>query len=337
MMRFITFGEIMMRLSTEAADTFKTAGHFNINIGGSEMNVAMSLAASGVDVSMITSLPDNGFGRRTVSMLKSNDIETEHINLQGQRMGTYFLEKGFNVRGSSVIYDRKYSSLEQSTRADYAFDKAFEGYDWFHFSGITPALNTEMQAVLMDALEAAKARGMKISADLNFRGNLWSFEEARKTMTKFVKYCDVIFGYEPLELIEDGKEIKDGLERNPDADTLKPILERIHKEYGVSHIAFTQRTVVHSNRNVIKGMISTGGAIHETDAYEVEILDRIGTGDAFTAGVIHGLMDAEMSYADTLQNALGNMLYKHTISGDFLTEDIATMGSVLDATREVKR
>ncbi|AKG75031.1 sugar kinase [Salinicoccus halodurans] len=336
-MRFITFGEIMMRLSTEAASTFKTANQFNINIGGSEMNVAMSLAASGVDVAMMTSLPDNGFGQRTVSLLKSNDIETRHINLTGRRMGTYFLEQGFNVRGSSVIYDRKYSSFEQSTRADYDFDSAFENYDWFHFSGITPALNSGLQDVLMDALEAAKARGMKISADLNFRGNLWSFEEARETMTRFIKYCDVIFGYEPLELIEDGREIKDGLERNPDADTLKPILDRIHKEYGVSHIAFTQRTVIHSNKNVIKAMISTKDRIHETDSYEVEILDRIGTGDAFTAGVIHGLMDNQLGYEDTLHNALGNMLYKHTISGDFLTENISTMSSVLDATKEVKR
>ena len=336
-MRFITFGEIMMRLSTEASSTFKTANQFNINIGGSEMNVAMSLAASGVDVAMMTSLPDNGFGQRTVSLLKSNDIDTRHINLAGRRMGTYFLEQGFNVRGSSVIYDRKYSSFEQSTRADYDFEAAFGDYDWFHFSGITPALNPELQDVLFDALKAAKARGMKISADLNFRGNLWSFEEARGTMTKLVKYCDVIFGYEPLELIEDGKEIKDGLERNPDTDTLKPILNKIHKAYGVSHIAFTQRTVIHSNKNIIKALISTKDNIYETDAFEVDILDRIGTGDAYTAGVIHGLMDNQKSYEDTLNNALGNMLYKHTISGDFLTEDISTMGSVLDATREVKR
>ncbi len=336
-MKLITFGEIMMRLSTETSSTFKTANQFNINIGGSEMNVAMSLAASGVGVSMMTSLPDNGFGQRTVSLLKSNDIETKHINMTGQRMGTYFLEQGFNVRGSSVIYDRKYSSFEQSTRTDYDFDAAFEGHDWFHFSGITPALNTELQDILLDALEAAKARGMKISADLNFRGNLWSFGEARKTMTKFVKYCDVIFGYEPLELIENGKDIKDGLERNPDLDTLKPILDKIHKEYGVSHIAFTQRTVVHSNKNIIKAMISTKDKVYETDAYEVDILDRIGTGDAYTAGVIHGLMDNQTGYEETLNNALGNMLYKHTISGDFLTENISTMGSVLDATREVKR
>jgi len=336
-MRLITFGEIMMRLSTEPSSTFKTANQFNINIGGSEMNVAMSLASSGIDVSMMTALPDNRFGQRTVSLLKSNDINTEHINLTGRRMGTYFLEQGFNVRGSSVIYDRKYSSFEQSKVSDYDFDAAFEGHDWFHFSGITPALNTELQDVLTAALEAAKARGMKISADLNFRGNLWSFEEARKTMTKFVKYCDVIFGYEPLELVEDGKDVKDGLERNPGPDTLKPILDRIHKKYGVSHIAFTQRTVVHSNKNIIKGLISTKDGIYETDSYEVEILDRIGTGDAFTAGIIHGLMDSRKSYKETLQNALGNMLFKHTISGDFLTEDIATMGSVLDATREVKR
>lgn len=335
-MRFITFGEIMMRLSTEASSSFKTADHFNINIGGSEMNVAMSLAASGVDTAIITSLPDNGFGRRTESLLKSNDVETRHINFTGGRMGTYFLEKGFNVRASSVIYDRRNSSFEQSVRSDYDFKRALQDYDWFHFSGITPALNSELQDVLIDALEAAKELGLTISADLNFRGNLWSFETARKTMTRFVEYCDVIFGYEPFELIENGREVKDGLERNPDAETLKPILNKIHETYGISHIAFTQRTTVHTNKNIIKGMISVDGQISETDAYEVDILDRIGTGDAYTAGVIHGLIN-KLTLEDVLHNALGNMLYKHTITGDFLTEDISSMGSVLDMTREVKR
>ncbi|CAM4201642.1 sugar kinase [Lacicoccus alkaliphilus] len=335
-MKFITFGEIMMRLSTETSATFKTANQFNINIGGSEMNVAMSLAASDIDTSMITALPDNGFGQRTVSLLKSNNINTEHINMQGARMGTYFLEQGFNLRPSAVIYDRKYSSFEQSSIEDYDFESIFEGRDWFHFSGITPALNLELQAILLEALKAAKSKGMTVSADLNFRGNLWSFEEARRTMPQFIHYCDVIFGYEPLELIEDGTDIKDGLERNPDADTLKPILEKISNHYKIKHIAFTQRTVIHSNKNIIKGMMYTDGGITETESYEVDILDRIGTGDAYTAGIIHGLMN-NLSHEETIKNALGNMLYKHTISGDFLTEDISGMHTVLDATSEVKR
>lgn len=335
-MKFITFGEIMMRLSTDTSSTFKTANQFNINIGGSEMNVAMSLAASGIDTAMVTALPDNGFGKRTVSLLRSNNIETKHINMQGARMGTYFLEQGFNLRSSAVIYDRKYSSFEQSARTDYDFEKILAGHDWFHFSGITPALNTELQDVLTAALEAAKARGMKISADLNFRGNLWSFDEARKTMTQFIEYCDVIFGYEPLELLEDAVDIKDGLERNPDTQTLKPILQKISDQYNISHIAFTQRSIIHTNKNRIKGMMFTDGDIVETDEYEVEILDRIGTGDAYTAGVIHGLMNG-LNLEETVKNALGNMLYKHTISGDFLTEDISEMHNVLDASREVKR
>ncbi|MCD2136407.1 sugar kinase [Salinicoccus halitifaciens] len=335
-MKFITFGEIMMRLSTETSSTFKTANQFNINIGGSEMNVAMSLAASGIDTSMITALPDNGFGQRTVSLLKSNNVNTEHINMQGARMGTYFLEQGFNLRPSAVIYDRKYSSFEQSSMEDYDFEKILQDYDWFHFSGITPALNIELQAILLEALKAAKSEGMTVSADLNFRGNLWSFEEARRTMPQFIHYCDVIFGYEPLELIEDGTDIKDGLERNPDADTLKPILEKISDRYKIKHIAFTQRTVIHSNKNIIKGMMYTDREITETESYEVDILDRIGTGDAYTAGIIHGLMN-NLSHEDTVKNALGNMLYKHTISGDFLTEDISGMHTVLDATSEVKR
>ena len=335
-MKFITFGEIMMRLSTDVSSTFKTAGQLNINIGGSEMNVATSLASSGIDTAIITTLPNNAFGQRTLSLLRSNNIESKYINLQGTKMGTYYLEQGFNLRSSAVIYDRKYSSFEQSTRSDYTFDKVLQGYDWFHFSGITPALNTELQSTLLEALKAAKSQGMKISVDLNFRGNLWSFEEAKKTMKKFVKYCDVIFGYEPLELIEGDKDVKEGLNRNPDIKTLEPILQKIREEYDIDHIAFTQRTLIHSNKNIIKGLLFSEGKVVETDSYEVEILDRIGTGDAYAAGIIHGLMN-NLSYKETIQNALGNMLYKHTISGDFLTEDISVMNKVLDATKEVKR
>jgi len=335
-LKFITFGEIMMRLSTDVSSTFKTAGQLNINIGGSEMNVATSLASSGIDTAIITTLPNNAFGQRTLSLLRSNNIESKYINLQGTKMGTYYLEQGFNLRSSAVIYDRKYSSFEQSTRSDYTFDKVLQGYDWFHFSGITPALNTELQSTLLEALKAAKSQGMKISVDLNFRGNLWSFEEAKKTMKKFVKYCDVIFGYEPLELIEGDKDVKEGLNRNPDIKTLEPILQKIREEYDIDHIAFTQRTLIHSNKNIIKGLLFSEGKVVETDSYEVEILDRIGTGDAYAAGIIHGLMN-NLSYKETIQNALGNMLYKHTISGDFLTEDISVMNKVLDATKEVKR
>lgn len=335
-MKFITFGEILMRLSTETTRTFKNTNEFNLNIGGSEMNVALSLAASGVKTGMITTIPDNPFGNRILSLLKNNEVDTSNIRLDGPRIGTYFLEQGFNIRSSSVVYDRKYSSFEQSAFEDYDFKKAFEGYEWFHFSGITPALNTDIQKVLLQAVQTASEMGLKVSADLNFRGNLWSFEEARKTMPRYIKYCDVIFGYEPLELIVDGKDIKDGLERNPDIETLKPILQKIHEVYDVSHIAFTQRTVVHSNKHIIKGVYSAPEGVNETNAYEVEILDRIGTGDAFTAGVIHGLIN-KLDHEETLRNALGNMLYKHTISGDSVMEDISLMSSILDSTQEVKR
>lgn len=335
-MKFITFGEILMRLSTETTRTFKNTNEFNLNIGGSEMNVALSLAASGVKTGMITTIPDNPFGQRILSLLKNNEVDISSIRLDGLRLGTYFLEQGFNIRPSSVVYDRKYSSFEQSVLEDYDFKKAFEDYDWFHFSGITPALNTDIQKVLLEAVKTASEMGLKVSADLNFRGNLWSFDEARKTMPQYIKYCDVIFGYEPLELLEDGKDIKNGLERNPDIKILKPVLQKIHEVYNVSHIAFTQRTVLHSNKHNIKGVYSTPEGIYETETYEVEILDRIGTGDAFTAGVIHGLIN-NLDYEKTLQNALGNTLYKHTISGDSVMEDISLMSNVLDSTQEVKR
>ena len=335
-MKLITFGEIMMRLSTPPQATLTNNPSFDVNIGGSEMNVLMGLASSGVDVSMVTALPGNAFGRRVTQLLKMHNIDTSSIQYQGERIGVNFMELGFGVRSTSVVYDRKHSSFNQSGPDDYDFEKIFEGFDWFHFSGITPALTKELEAALLKALEAAKVRGMKISADLNFRGNLWSFEEARKVMSPLVKYCDVLFGYEPLELIEDNKDIKDGLERNPDTGTLKPILDKIHEYYGIETIAFTQRTVINSNKNSIKGVISNKGEITETAAYEVDILDRIGSGDAFTAGVLYGLIQQHPA-EHTLKTALGNMLYKHTITGDFLAEDIQNMSDILNGSKEVKR
>lgn len=325
-----------MRLSTEPSRTFKTTDQFNLNIGGSEMNVALSLAASGIDTAMITVVPDNPFGNRIVTILNNNNVDTSNIRLDGPRLGTYFLEQGFNIRSSSVVYDRKYSSFEQTKAGDFDFKKIFEDYDWFHFSGINPALSGDIQEILFEAVRTASEIGLKISSDLNFRGSLWTFEEARKTMPQYIKYCDVIFGYEPLELIEDGKDIKDGLERNPDTETLQPILKKIHEVYDVSHIAFTQRTVIHSNKHIIKGVYSTPSGLVETNTYKVEILDRIGTGDAFTAGILHGLIN-ETDHEKTLQKALGNMLYKHTISGDSIMEDISIMDKFLDTTQEVKR
>lgn len=335
-MRLITFGEIMMRLSTPPKATFDKNDTFDINIGGSEMNVAMGLASSGIDVSMITALPDNAFGKRVTQLLKQHDIHTGNIQYTGERIGINFMELGFGVRSTSVVYDRKYSSFNQSGLDDYDFENMFKGYDWFHFSGITPALTKELQEALKKALEAAVAAGMKISADLNFRGNLWSFEEAREAISPLIKYCDVIFGYEPLSLVRNGQDIKDGLERNPSVETLQPILKEIHEEYEVETIAFTQREVIHSNKNIIKGMISHDGKIIETPQYEIDILDRIGSGDAFTAGVLYGIFK-QISMEETLHTALGNMLYKHTVTGDYSVENIEHMADILDGNKEVKR
>lgn len=335
-MKFITFGEIMMRLSTPVTNTFDSNDSFDVNIGGSEMNVALSLAASEIETSMVTTLPDNKFGTRVMRLLKSHDVNTEGINLKDGRIGINFVEQGFNLRPSSVIYDRKHSSFEASCREDYDFDALLKDYDWFHFSGITAALNETLQQTLFDALESAKKNGLKISMDLNYRGSLWSFSEARRVMSQYAPYCDLIIGYEPLELLEEGKDIKDGLERNPDPEVLNTLLDKIHDAYGIKYIAFTQRESISGNRNILTGFLSKKNELYQTSPHEVEILERIGSGDAYTAGIIHGLIN-ELDYDAILQNALGNMLYKHTITGDFLTRDIGEMHHLLDGSKEVRR
>ena len=191
MAKVITMGEIMLRLSTPNNEKFIQADEFDVNYGGGEANVAVSLANYGHDAEFVTAVPDNEIGECAVAALRKYNVETKHIARCGERLGIYYLESGSSMRPSKVVYDRAHSSISTATEADFNFDEIFEGADWFHFTGITPAVSDAAAELTEKALIAAKKHGVKVSVDLNFRKKLWSSEKAQKVMTNLMQYVDV--------------------------------------------------------------------------------------------------------------------------------------------------
>ena len=196
MAKVVTMGEIMLRLSTPNNEKFIQADEFDINYGGGEANVAVSLANYGHEAEFVTAVPDNEIGECAVAALRKYNVKTDNIARCGERLGIYYLESGSAMRPSKVLYDRAHSSISTATAADFDFDKIFEGADWFHFTGITPAVSDSAAVLTEEALKAAKRHGVKVSVDLNFRKKLWSSEKAQKVMKNLMQYVDVCIGNE---------------------------------------------------------------------------------------------------------------------------------------------
>ena len=282
MAKVITMGEIMLRLSTPNNEKFIQADEFDVNYGGGEANVAVSLANYGHDAEFVTAVPDNEIGECAVAALRKYNVETKHIARCGERLGIYYLESGSSMRPSKVVYDRAHSSISTATEADFNFDEIFEGADWFHFTGITPAVSDAAAELTEKALIAAKKHGVKVSVDLNFRKKLWSSEKAQKVMTNLMKYVDVCIGNE-----EDAELV-----------------------LGVSHSASDNgwSACIYS-RDTKEFYHSKEYSIHP-------IVDRVGGGDSFAGGVICGMLDGK-NFKDALEYGVAASALKHTIPGDF--------------------
>lgn len=201
-MKVVTFGELMIRLQPYNYERFVQADHLEFSFGGGEANVAVSLANYGMDVAYVTKLPSHAIGQAAVNSLRRYGVDTSMIVRGGSRVGIYFNEKGASQRGSVCIYDRAHSAIQEATTADFDWNKIFEGVDWFHFTGITPALGPNVVDICRDACKAAKAKGVKVSCDLNYRGKLWTRQQAREAMTDLCQYVDVCISNE-----EDAKDV----------------------------------------------------------------------------------------------------------------------------------
>ncbi len=317
-MKVVTFGEIMLRLAPEGYLRFTQADSFGATYGGGEANVAVSLANYGVDAAFITKLPNNDIGQAAVNSLRRYGVDTGGIVRGGDRVGIYFLEKGASQRASKVIYDRAYSSISLSLPEDFDWEKAFDGADWFHFTGITPALGSNVALVCLEACRAAKRHGLKVSCDLNYRKNLWSREAACEVMSTLMPYVDLCIANEADadDVFGIKAENTDVTTGKVDHEGYKEVAQKLKEKFGFEHVAITLRTSITANDNHWAAMLYDGSDFYFSKSYPVHIVDRVGGGDSFGGGLIYALLN-KYAPQKAIEFAVAASCLKHSIEGDF--------------------
>lgn len=317
-MRVVTFGEIMLRLAPNGYYRFFQNDQMQATFGGGEANVAVSLANFGLDSAYVTKLPDHAIGQVALDALRYFGVDTDPIVRGGERVGIYYLEKGASQRGSVCIYDRKYSAIQMAEPTDFDWDAIFEGADWFHFTGITPALGENLVQICKEACEAAKKRGVKISCDLNYRGKLWTREQARAAMTDLCQYVDVCISNE-----EDAKDVFGIEAENTDIyggklnhEGYKSVAKQLADKFGFEKVAITLRSSISASDNDWAAMLYDGEDYYFSKSYRLHIVDRVGGGDSFGAGLICSLLTGKSS-AQAIEFAVAASALKHSIEGDF--------------------
>ncbi len=324
MKKVITFGEIMLRLAPAGYLRFVQADSFGATYGGGEANVAVSLANYGYDAAFVTKVPANDIGQCAVNSLRKYGVDTSNMVRGGERLGIYFLEKGASQRASKVVYDRAYSSISMAKREDFDWDSIFEGVDWFHFTGITPALGGSLPEICLDACKAAKERGIKISCDLNYRKKLWSKEKAGEVMATLMPYIDVCIANE-----EDASDVFGISAKNTEINAGKldkegyiSVARQLNERFGIPHVAITLRTSISASINNWAGMLYTDGKAYFSPEYTINIVDRVGGGDSFGGGLIYSFLE-QKAPQDIINFAVAASCLKHTVEGDFNLMSVA--------------
>jgi len=319
MVKVVTFGEVMLRLATMRRERFTQAREFEVTYGGGECNVAVSLAQFGVDATFVTAIPDNDIGQSCINYIRQFGVDTSEILRQGQRLGTYYLESGAAMRASKVVYDRAASSIAEIQPGDVDWKKVFDGADWFHFTGITPAISKSAAAACIEAAKAAKELGLTVSADMNYRKNLWSPEEAQATMIPMMQYVDVSIGNEEdaekcLGVAAEGVDVTTG---EIDANAYKPVVQELVDKFGFKKVAITLRESQSADDNDWSAIYFDGDEILVGKKYPVRIVDRVGGGDSFCAAMIYGLNQSDWDSRQVLDFAVAASAMSHTFHGDF--------------------
>ena len=318
MAKVITFGELMLRLAPEGYYRFLQADKFGATFGGGEANVAVSLANYGVDAAFVSKLPKHEIGQMAVNSLRKFGVDTSMITRGGDRVGIYYLEKGASQRPSKVIYDRAYSAIAQAKSEDFDWKKIFEGADWFHFTGITPALNPEVAAICLEACRAAKEAGVKVSCDLNYRKKLWTREQARETMTALMPYVNVCISNEEdahdvFGISAENTDIESG---KVDHEGYKSVARQLMDKFGFEKVAITLRSSISANDNDWAALLYDGKDYCFSRSYHMHIVDRVGGGDSFGGGLIYAQL---MGYStqESIDFAVAASCLKHSIEGDY--------------------
>ena len=297
--------------------TFCTGRYFDVTYGGGEANVAAALCNYGLNGTFVTKVPNNAIGQSAINHLRRYGVDTQFIARGGERLGIYFLETGASMRASQVIYDRADASIAEVDITEFDFDKIFEGADWFHTTGITPALSDKAAALTEAALKAAKAKGITTSIDLNYRKKLWSKEKAREVMTRLCQYVDVCIGNEEDADTTLGFKAKDTdvTKGELNLEGFKDVFKQMKEKFGFKYIASSLRESHSASDNGWSALVYDGNEFYHTKQYEVRIVDRVGSGDTFASGFIYGLVTG-MSLKDAAEFGVAASALKHTIPGD---------------------
>ena len=308
----------MLRLSTPGNTRIVQSDSFDVNYGGGEANVAVSLANYGHDAYYVTKLPKHEVGQAAVNALRRYGVHTDYIVRGGNRVGIYYLESGSAMRPSKVIYDRADSAIAKANSSDFDFDAIMEGADWFHFSGITPAISDSAAELTLIACKKAKEHGVKVSCDLNYRKKLWSVEKAQSVMTPLMEYVDVCIGNEEdAQYCLGFKPDADVEAGNTSADGYYSIFKQMKEKFNFEYVVSTLRESYSASHNGWKALIYDGKEFYESKHYDIEpIVDRVGGGDSFSGGLIHGLLTMD-NMKDALEFAVAASALKHMINGDF--------------------
>ena len=347
--KFITFGEIMLRLTPPNYGKIRVANSFEASYGGSEANIALSLANLGVDSTFFSVVPNNSLGKSAIRLLRSNDVHCTPVILSTReetpthRLGTYYLEAGYGIRASKVIYDRKHSAFTEYDYTNVDATQLLDGFDWLHLSGITPAVGPSCAEFVLRLMKTAKEMGLTVSFDGNFRSKLWSWEEARDFCTQCLPYVDVLLGIEPYHLWKDENDHskgdwKDGVPLQPGYEEQDEIFQHFVERYPNLHCIARHVRYAHSgSENSLMAYMWYQGHTFESKYFTFNILDRVGGGDAFASGLIYAMMH-EYKPMDMVNFAVASSAIKHTIHGDAnITDDIESIRNLMNMNYDIKR
>lgn len=314
----VCFGELMMRLNPEGYGRLTQANKFEVSFAGGEANVAVDAAQLGMETIYVTKLPDQELGRSAANALRRFGVNTDRIVYGGPRLGIYFVEKGASQRPSKVIYDRAGSSVSLAQPGDFDWERILEGADWFHFTGITPALGGCLPQICEEACKLAKSKQITVSCDLNYRKKLWSRQEACAVMGELMSLVDVCIANEEdmadvFGIHAGNSDIESG---HLDTEGYRSAAQEMAERFRLSHVAVTLRKSLSASRNLWSGMLYSNGAAYFSREYDMQIVDRVGGGDSFGAGLIYALHSG-YGFQRAVEFAAAASCLKHTIEHDF--------------------
>ena len=317
--KVVLFGELMMRLSTKRHERIIQAREFDVLYSGAEANLGIGLAAFGIESFMVSSVPDNAVGEACLAYMRQYKLNLDHVKRKGFRLGIYFVETGAAQRPSTFLYNRKGSSITELKKGDFDWDAIFQNKHWFHFTGITPALADSVAEITMEACKKAKQHGLTVSCDLNFRSKLWPKEKAREVMTNLMEYVDVLFTNEEEAAAVFGITAQDSNVQLAKLNLYgyKDVAAQLYEKFKLKYVSISLRTSRSATDNDWSGMLYDGTKTYTSKTYHIDyIVDRIGGGDAYSAGIIYGLLTGQ-DLQETVDLAAAAGCLKHSIHGDF--------------------